>query len=165
MSEKIINIAEIESKTISHGSIYQWSRKKITDRLAGEKLGASVYEIPPGKRAFVYHFHHANEELFFVLTGKGIIRTPEGIKEINGGDCFVAVTGEEGAHQIINNSDAPLRYLAVSTMNNPEVVEYPDSGKVFVMAGAAPGGDKSQRDVNLIFSKANATDYWDGEPE
>ena len=165
MANKTINISEIDPKITTHGSSYEWSRKKITDKLDGEKLGASIYELPPGKRAFVYHFHHANEELFFVLEGNGTVRTPEGNKEIIEGDFFVAVTGKEGAHQIINNSDEPLRYLAVSTMIEPEVVEYVDSEKVFVMAGAAPGGEKEKREVSLILRQADATDYWDGEPD
>lgn len=165
MSDRIINISDVESNTVTHGKSYAWSRKKITAKLNSEKLGASVYEIPPGKRAFVYHFHYANEELFYVLAGKGAVRTPEGEKPITTGDFVAAVSGKDGAHQIINNSDAPLRYLVESTMIEPEVVEYPDSEKVFAMTDEAPGGEKKQRNVSLVFKKADATSYWEGEPE
>ena len=40
------------------------------------------------------------------------------------------VGGPETAHQIINDSNAELAYISVSTMMPAEVCEYPDSGKV-----------------------------------
>jgi uncharacterized cupin superfamily protein len=68
--------------------------------------------------------------------------------------------GAETAHQLIAGAEGPLRYLAVSTMNEPEVMEYPDSGKVTVFAGAAPGGDKAARRVATSFRARDAVDYW-----
>jgi len=165
MPQKVIPLDEVEVRTSTHGEHYEWKRQRITSLTGLNKLGCSVYEIPPGKRAFAYHYHHANEELFFVMDGEGIVRTPDGELSVRSGDFVAAVTGEDGAHQLINNSDKPLRYLAVSTMIEPEVVEYKDSKKMFIMAGAAPGGEKHQRKVNLIFKQADATDYWDSEPE
>jgi len=67
MVKRIINIDDVDFDNVTRGEIYAWSRKKITANLDSEKLGASMYEISPGKRAFMYHYHYANEELFYVL--------------------------------------------------------------------------------------------------
>ena len=45
--------------------------------------------------------------------------------------------GPEYPHHIINTSDAPLKYLSISTQTRPEIVEYPDSGKYLASAGAS----------------------------
>ncbi len=67
--------------------------------------------------------------------------------------------GPETAHQIINIGDAELRYLAISTMRSPELVEYPDSGK-FQVVSAPSGGDRRLRYIGRAEGKLG---YWDGE--
>ena len=62
--------------------------------------------------------------------------------------------GPEYPHQFINTSQAPMKYLSVSTRERPEVCEYPDSGKY---AAYGPGFDAVQRPHASL-------DYWDGEP-
>ncbi len=42
--------------------------------------------------------------------------------------------GADGAHRLSNETDAPTRYLMVSTRQFPEVAEYPDLGQVTVQA-------------------------------
>jgi uncharacterized cupin superfamily protein len=73
---------------------------------------------------------------------------------IGPGDAIFIPPGPEYPHHILNTSDAPLKYLSISTQQRPEVCEYPDSGKV----GAFNRGRL------LIHRKAETLDYWDGEP-
>jgi uncharacterized cupin superfamily protein len=57
---------------------------------------------------------------------------------------------------VINRSDAPVRVLILSTLIMPEVVEYPDSGKV---------GARDAKGERLMMSRPGPqVDYWDGEP-
>lgn len=165
MGLKIINSEEVKAQTVERGRTYGWSRKSITANADSEQIGASIYEIPPGKCAWLYHFHHANEELFCVLNGSGAIRTIDGEKPVRTGDFISAPAGEEGAHQFVNTGDEPLRYIAISTMIEPDIVEYPDSDKIFVMSGQAPGGAKSKRSISSVYRKSDTTDFWEGEPE
>jgi len=68
--------------------------------------------------------------------------------------------GEETAHQIINSSTRTLRYLCMSTMIEPELVKYPDTNKIGVVAGRAPAPV-----FRAIFRLGGEpVDYWDGEP-
>ena len=74
-----------------------------------------------------------------MLEGRVIVRTPQGEEEASRGDAVSFPTGPDGAHQLINRSEEPARVLMLSTMIEPEIAEYPDSGKVGVFAGKAPG--------------------------
>jgi len=141
---------------------FTWKRLRLGQRLGGELLGASVLELPPGERSFPYHLHHANEELLLVLEGAPTLRTPEGERELAPGDAAIFRCGPEGAHQVLNRSDRVARVLVVSTMVAPEIVEYPDSGKIGLFAGDAPGG--SGEATLKGFFRTERVDYFDGEP-
>ncbi len=67
------------------------------------------------------------------------------------------------AHQMRNTSHGDLEYLCVSTMIAPEVAEYPDSGKIGIIAGSAPGGDKARRSLFRFYKKDGDVDYYEGE--
>jgi uncharacterized cupin superfamily protein len=71
--------------------------------------------------------------------------------------------GESGAHQVVNDSGEPLRYLAFSTMIEPEVAVYPDSDRVGVLAGQPPGGDVRKMTLFGQFRREDAVPYWEGE--
>jgi len=118
---------------------YEWTRIRLGRRLGAEKLGASVYVLGPGQKSFPYHFHHANEEMLIVLEGNVEVRTPVGNVKAGRGDAMSFPANESGAHQVINESDQPARILMISTMIEPEIAEYPDSRKIGVFAGRAPG--------------------------
>jgi uncharacterized cupin superfamily protein len=129
---------------------------------AATKLGISVDTVAPGMRSCPYHFHYAQEEAFIVLDGEGSLRVAGEMLAIKAGDVLFIPPGPEYPHQIINTSDAPLRYLSISTKDSPEVVEYPDSGKYLAMASGTLDG---QRQVFArMHREKDDLDYWDGEP-
>ena len=123
-------------------------------------LGAGYDILAPGKMSCPYHFHYAEEEMFVILEGDGTLRVAGEMIPIRAGDVIDIPPGPEYPHHIINTSNAPLRYLSISTQKRPEVAEYPDSGKYGVFTGDKRGlvaGRRMHRaDSNL--------DYWDGEP-
>jgi uncharacterized cupin superfamily protein len=138
-------------------------RKRIGRAAGARRLGVSQYRVAPGDRTWPYHFQHVNEELFFVRRGHGQLRTPDGTRDLRPGDFILCPPGPGGAHGIRNTGDGPLDVLAVSTMEEPEISEYPDSGKIYVLVGAPPGGDATARTVDLLFRRGEAVDYLNGE--
>ena len=106
-------------------------------RLGGELIGATVFEIEPGLPG-IYHFHHGNEEWALVLEGTLTVRTPDGERELQRGEVAVFRRGPEGAHALGNSSQAVCRIAVFSSMREPDVVEYPESGVVGAIAGDAP---------------------------
>ena len=120
-----------------------------------ELIGGSMYELEPGDRLWPYHTHHANEEWMIVLRGKPTLRTPEGERDLEEGDVVCFRRGKDGLHQVRNGTGEPIRVLMLSSMNAPDIVEYPDSGKV---------GARSVAGERILLSRPGPMlDYWDGE--
>ncbi len=165
MSQKpVVNLADLALVTQAHGDTFEARTAPVAAPLGAERLGARFVEVPAGKKAWPFHTHHANDEMFVILSGRGRLRFGEETHDIGAGDVIVCPAGgPETAHQLIASAGEPLRYLAVSTMNEPDVLEYPDSGKLTIFAGAAPGGDKAARRIAMSVRAESAVDYWDGE--
>ncbi|MFQ6548610.1 cupin domain-containing protein [Aestuariibius sp. 2305UL40-4] len=126
-------------------------------------LGAMFITVQPGKRGFPLHNHLGNDEIFVILEGEGTYRFGSEEHVIKAGDVCVAPRGgPETAHQIINTGDGPLRYVGISTSNDPDVVEYPDSGK-FAALAIAPGTSFFDAHLRYVGRRESQTDYWDGE--
>jgi uncharacterized cupin superfamily protein len=127
----------------------------VGHRIGSELIGASMSEVEPGNKLWPYHTHHANEEWVIVLRGEPTLRTPEGEQILEEGDVVCFRRGKEGAHQIINRSESPVRVLMLSSMIAPDIVEYLDTGKV---------GSRSVAGELIIFARPGPdVGYWDDE--
>jgi uncharacterized cupin superfamily protein len=147
-----------------HGD--EWNRTEERDgwrskdawvggRLNSELIGGSLYELDPGQRLFPYHTHHANEEWLLVVRGQPTLRTMDGEQELREGDVVVFRRGKGGLHQVSNRTDSAIRVLMLSSLIAPDIVEYPDSGKV---------GARSTDGERILLSRPGPMlDYWDGE--
>jgi uncharacterized cupin superfamily protein len=132
--------------------------KRLAALAGGKKLGANHYRVAAGQTAVPLHAHLANEEAIFVLEGRGTLRIGNERVAVRAGDWISLPVGEEHAHQLLADQGEELAYLCISTMNDVEVVTYPDSNKLMAAAGMGPGG------MRKIFRKADGNvDYWDGE--
>jgi uncharacterized cupin superfamily protein len=119
--------------------------------VGGERLGMSIYELPPGQSVCPYHYETGEEEWLIVLAGVATLRTPAGEQELREWDTAFFPPGEEGAHKVTNRSEAVVRLAIWSNRMHPHTSVYPDSAKV----GAWPPGK--------LFRLADAVDYFDGE--
>ncbi len=172
MTKPIINIADVELKlrppafAPSGASAQRFDAKMgyIGPRLGARQLGYNITAVPPGKRAFPFHNHRANEEMFYILQGNGQIRIGENTYPIRPGDVIACPAGgKETAHQIINTGAEELRYLAVSTKLSPEIADYPDSGKFGVLAEFPAGSDGKTQRFMFVGREGESLDYWEGE--
>ena len=126
---------------------YRWRRRRIGRQAGGERLGALLFEVPPGASTFPLHAHHANEELIVVVAGRLVLRALDGERELVEGDVAACPAGRRGAHRLDNRGDAPARVLIVSTMRAPDVNEFPDSGLLWArtyVPGAEPPADAAE---------------------
>lgn len=136
----------------------------IAPLIGAQKLGYNLTAVPPGKRAFPFHNHRVNEEMFLVLEGTGEVRIGSESYPLRPLDIVACPPGgPEAAHQIVNTGDGELKYLAVSTKLSPEIAEYPDSGKFGVLAELPP--DESGKPQRFVFvgREGDSRDYWEGE--
>ncbi len=166
MERPIVNLDELEYREYGHGERFGGRSAGVGDRLGGRLLGSNVTIVPPGRLSCPFHAHRVNEELFFVMEGEGELRFGDARHALRAGDFFSCPPGgPEVAHAIANTStERELRFLALSTRLSPEIVVYPDSDKVGVMADV-PGKDgaPAQRLRLMMRSADTRVDYWDGE--
>jgi uncharacterized cupin superfamily protein len=134
----------------------------IGTRIGARRLGYNLTVVPPGAAAYPAHCHRVNEEMFFILSGTGVLRWGTQRHAVRAG-TFIACPpgGRDTAHQIVNTGDVPLHYLAVSTKASPEVVHYPDSGKSGLLVEFRDGSGP-QRLVHL-WRDGESVPYWEGE--
>ena len=137
-------------------------RKELSTAVDTDDLGCSLYELPPGKRSWPYHYHTANEEALYVLAGDGLLRAADGEKPLIAGDFVAFPANEDGGHRIVNDGDEPLRYLMLSTMNEPDVTVYPEMNKFGVYVGSPPGG-REERTLEGYYRIDDDVPYWKGD--
>ncbi len=133
-------------------------RARIGYELGTELIGTSLWELPPGEAAYPYHFHYSDEELVIVLSGRPSLRTPDGVRELKEGEAVGFPLGEGGAHQILNHTDKPATFLALSSNGRTDIVVYPDSDKIGAAERLPQGGG-----LRVFFSRGDAVEYWEGE--
>jgi uncharacterized cupin superfamily protein len=150
------NIFEPELQDGDRPDGWNWRYARVGQAIGARKLGASIYELPPGGRSFPYHYEYPEEEWLIVLTGEPTLRTPEGEQRLRPGDTVCFREGPDGAHQVRNDTDEPTRVMIFSTkLGSPAVAVYPDSGKVLI--------DMPKPDEPAIFRQTDAVGYWEGE--
>lgn len=143
---------------------FRWRRARLGKQAGSERLGASLFDLPPGASTFPLHAHWANEELLVVLAGRPTLRGADSERELAPGEVVACPIGRAGAHRIDNRTDEPVRVLVVSTMVGPDVVEHLDSGKVLARS-FAPGDDPPADAVTLLGRPEDNLDYFEGEAD
>lgn len=155
------NIFESEWREMSEGNKFQRGAISLTGMGGENLLGCTAYCVKPGKRAFPKHAHLANDEALYVVSGNGEVTIGDETSPVKQGDFLLLPRGEDYAHILVNTGDEDIVYLCMSTMIMPEVVHYPDSGKLGVL-GSIDFWSSGKKGVSGFY-KPNAVGYWDGE--
>lgn len=157
--KNIIDINEIVYEDWSVGEKYMGKTAEIAAQMDNNKLGFHIEILPPGKFSCPYHFHHSEEELFLVLSGKAMLRQNNQYKEISNGELIYFSTGAEGAHQFYNHAKEDFKFLAISTLDNKDIAEYPDSNKIFIRKSKKMF--QNHTSVPYITGEENPEEFWD----
>lgn len=128
---------------------YGYIRYVPEQSLTEEKCSVAIYEIAPGKSNYPYHYHEQDMEIFYITEGTGCLTTPEGDRRIQKGDLILCPPCKRGAHRITNTSEnEKLCYLEFDTLHKPEVIHYPETGKIGIIG--SDGGNLFYREDNTI---------------
>lgn len=146
-----INLDEMDWESRSGPGPYRLESKDIDALVGARRLGYQLVRLAPGRATYPRHFHHAAEEMFYVMDGTCTLLTDRGHFAVRAGDFIAAPPGPRSAHKFVNNDAAPCTILMLGTVPAVDNVEYPDSGKVNVGA------------VRRLFRLKDAVDYFDGE--
>jgi uncharacterized cupin superfamily protein len=157
IAKRVINIDELKLEHFEKGDRFACDAVRIGPLLGARDLGYSYDVVPPGKRSCPFHSHRGEEEMFFIVKGRGTLRYGNETRPVRAGDFICCPTGgPETAHQLVNDSGAELAYISVSTMMPAEICEYPDSKKI----GAFGAGTERLRHMT---HNEHAVDYWKDE--
>ena len=128
---------------------------RMGPQLGAEQTGTSLYELPPGQALCPYHYEYGEEEWLLVVAGTPSVRTPEGTEQLSPLDVVFFPRGPEGAHQVLNDTDEPVRILMWSTIVIPTATAYPDSDKIGIWTG--------DRAEDAMLLRSAKVDYFHGE--
>ena len=143
----------LPEKHKSEHNEYEYIKREFLPRGYADQCVAAIYEIPPQKSAYPYHYHLKNEELFYIISGSGVLKIPEGNRIVGAGDLLFFPANKNGAHKLTNTSDSEmLVYLDFDTSNDIDVSCYPDSGKIGVWGK-----------INQVYKTDSQSEYYDGE--
>lgn len=128
----VSNYTSMEGRKMGDGgNEFVYKAVVAPDEISQCRVG--FVEVDPGNYAFGYHYHEMDEEVFYIISGTGVVRTSKGDITLKAGDAITFPTGEDGAHVIRNDSQTEkLVYIDFDTNNSPEIVHFPDMGKVMV---------------------------------
>jgi len=160
---RIKNLRDIQPIDMTHGAKFGGVRRRLAAEAGSRELGCSWYELAPGRQSYPHHYHFANEEAFFILSGNGTLRLGAGRFPVGAGDYIACPAGSEAAHALINTGSEPLRYLSFSTVNGTDVFVYPDSRKVGVAGGADMHKGLKAAPFFRVFEDGPGVDYFQGE--
>jgi len=108
------------------------TRNRIFWRPDDARMGATLYELAPGAPGDRLHMHFGAEEMFFVLSGRPLLRNRHGKEELAPGDFVFYPEGRAGLHTFSNPTEEPAQILAISAGSFPDVVAYPEHGYAWV---------------------------------
>ncbi len=111
-------------------------------------VGVRRIEIPSGGWSTPAHEHGRQEELFYVLAGRGLSWQKETTAEISAGDCIL-YRARRGAHTL--HALEPLDVLAFGPRHADESPRFPRLGLSLVGSRAVESGPGSQTGVPIQF--------------
>jgi uncharacterized cupin superfamily protein len=149
----VVNADELPDVDFRVGDCWGTIDKQLTPamRPQGGTLGVNLCRLPHGRAGCPFHYHEREDEVFFVLSGRGVLRYGDSVRALRAGDCVSCPAGTKIAHQLANPFEEDLVYLAIGPHDPHEVAVYPDTGKVFI------------RSLELL-GLVQKTPYFDAEP-
>ncbi len=149
-----VKVSEMDVEHVADYGDYEFIRRRLIPMSEARQCTVAVYEIPPGKAGYPYHYHMKNEEIFYILSGTGTLRTPEGERTVGAGEIIHFPANENGAHKLTNSSATEmLVYIDFDTHNDLEVAFYPDSDKVGIYGMG----------IAQMYRTRDEVDYFEGE--
>ncbi len=145
------SVEDVPWEEYSHGERFGTRFRQLGEFGGCSHVGVCMEEIPPGRQAYVAHYHMLEEEQLLVLEGRPTLRLGERRLPMGPGTFVVFPAGQKAGHALVNETEEPVRYLIIGERNPNEVTVHTDTGRVGVrLVGEGYRGDDTM-------------DYWDGE--
>ena len=93
------------------------------------QFGAYLDTLAPGAWSSHRHWHSAEDEFLYLLSGTATLRDDHGMTDLFPGDAIAWRHGDPNAHHLTNRGDVPARWLIVGSRCAGDVCTYPDDGR------------------------------------
>jgi uncharacterized cupin superfamily protein len=100
------------------------------------QFGAFLETLPPGSASGHRHWHAAEDEMIYLLSGT-LVLIEDHETPLHPGDVACWPAGQAIGHQLINRSDAPATYLVIGTRHETDTIHYTDHDLVTHKNGPA----------------------------
>jgi uncharacterized cupin superfamily protein len=93
------------------------------------QFGAYLDTLDPGAWSSDRHWHSAEDEFIYMLSGTATLRDDHGMTDLYPGDAVAWRHGDPNGHHLTNRGDVPARWLIVGSRCRGDVCTYPDDGR------------------------------------
>ncbi|MCR6631546.1 MAG: cupin domain-containing protein [Magnetospirillum sp.] len=132
MERPALDPAEIPGRT---GSVYPEEfiavvtgrvKRRLGDALGLSDFGVNLVELPPGAASALRHWHSAEDEFIYVLSGTLTLVTDAGEQGLPAGTCAGFPKNSGDGHCLRNDGEGVAVYLEVGSRQAGDRVVYPD---------------------------------------
>jgi uncharacterized cupin superfamily protein len=106
-------------------------RQRLGDAGGLTQFGVNLLQLPPGAWSSQRHWHSAEDEFVYVISGEVVLITDRGEEVLRAGDCVAFPRNVPDGHHLINKSDSVVVCLEVGTRMEHDFTDYPDIDMVF----------------------------------
>jgi uncharacterized cupin superfamily protein len=114
-------------------------RKRLGDAAGLTQYGVNLLRLPPGAWSSQRHWHSAEDEFVYVLSGEVVLVTDAGEEILRAGDAAGFPANEGNGHCLQNRSAADAELLEIGTRIAADTGYYSDIDMI------APAGGKPAR--------------------
>lgn len=107
------------------------SRQRLGDAGGLTQFGVNRVELPPGCWSGQRHWHAAEDEFVYVISGEVVLMTDHGEQVLGAGECAAFPANTPNAHHLINRSAATAVCLEVGSRSADDRVVYADIDMVY----------------------------------
>ena len=123
-------------------------KRQLGDRFGLQAFGVNLTELLPGGESALLHRHTTQDEFVYILKGQPTLVTDQGEEELAPGMC-AGFPAAGVAHQLVNRTDKPVRYLEIGDRRPDDAATYPNDD---LAAAMGPDG-------RWVFTRKDGTAY------
>jgi uncharacterized cupin superfamily protein len=102
------------------------SKQALGDAAGLRDFGVNLVTLPPGAWSSQRHWHSAEDEFVYILSGEMTLVTDAGATLMRAGECAGFAREAPDGHHFINHSSADAVYIEVGSRAGNDVCHYPD---------------------------------------
>jgi uncharacterized cupin superfamily protein len=91
------------------------TRTRLADAAGLSQYGVNLVRLTPGAWSSQRHWHIAQDEFIYIVSGEVTLVTSAGAETLRAGDCAGFKAGDEDGHHLQNRSNADATFLEIGT--------------------------------------------------